>query len=161
MRKVCSACGYKSGDKDIKCPICGGMMLGGTGSEDACDPAEEKEWNGGYHNDFEEGRKTGEYCDPKFEKYVNGAEHYHGTEKTTANKNTSALGDSDASVKAAVIMTIVFSIFFPIVCPLVIIKMTKEREGEAARAARIAAGAMIAITLVTIALYIYASRFFI
>ncbi len=59
MSKICSSCGYKTEEKDLKCPICGGALYRGGGAADPCDPAEEAQWNGGYHNDFEEGRKTG------------------------------------------------------------------------------------------------------
>lgn len=92
----CSSCGYTLQEGDgLKCPICGGIMAPIV-QDKACDKEEEKRWNNGYHNDFEEGRKTGSYCDSNLEKYTNGGEHYHPFENTNKtvviNKTTTQRG---------------------------------------------------------------------
>ena len=150
MKKVCGSCGYKTEEKDMKCPICGGMLFPAGGEGDACDPRAEKQWNGGYHNDFEEGRKTGEYCDPELEKYANGGAHYHGTEKTSANRKTVFSEDVDVSSRVAIIFSILFSIFLPVFGPIVIIRLTKESDSEEGRFARKAAIAVLAITVMVL-----------
>ena len=149
MKKTCRHCGYKTEEKDLKCPICGGPLFFDTGAADSCDPAEEKEWNSGYHNDFEEGRKTGEYCDPRFEKYANGGEHYHGTQKTTFNQKTYTSQEMNLTPKAAVIIALIVSVFIPFVGPLFIIGFTKAQDGEAARAARRAAIMFLILTVIS------------
>ncbi|MBR6702202.1 MAG: hypothetical protein IKI78_03570 [Clostridia bacterium] len=159
MRKVCGNCGYKTGGKDMKCPICGGIMLNDGGFDAACDPSEEREWNGGYHNDFEEGRKTGEYCDPELEKYANGGEHYHGTQKTSASRKTEVFGEGEMPVQTAVILTLVISLFIPVVSPLIILKMIKGRDSDAARAARKAAIVMLILTVAAFALNFFVGYF--
>ena len=151
MKKVCGGCGYKTGEKDMKCPICGGMLFTAGGDDDLCDPRAEAQWNGGYHNDFEEGRKTGEYCDPALEKYANGGAHYHGTERTSANQKTIFSDDTGAPPQAAIIFSIIISIFMPVIGPLIIIKLTKESDSEAARFARRAAIAVLVITVMIFA----------
>ena len=150
MKKYCAHCGYKTEEKDLRCPICGGPLFLGSGSDRACDPREEAEWNSGYHNDFEEGRKTGEYCDPRFEKYTNGGEHYHGTQKTSytaAGNNTQEL---NMTPKGALLMALIVSLFIPVVGPLIIIGITKGRDTEGAAAARKAAIVMFIFSLISL-----------
>lgn len=159
MRKVCGNCGYKTGEKDTKCPICGGFMLNDAGFNASCDPTEEREWNGGYHNDFEEGRKTGEYCDPALEKYANGGEHYHGTQRTSANQKTAVFGEGEMPVRTAVILTVIISLLFPVVCPLIILNLIKGRDSDAARAARKTAIAILVLTVAAFALNFFVSYF--
>lgn len=150
MRKYCAHCGYKTEEKDLKCPICGGPLFPGIGADRACDPREEAEWNSGYHNDFEEGRKTGEYCDPRFEKYANGGEHYHGTQKTTYTANGSgSTPELTMTPKGAVILALIVSLCIPFVGPIIIIAMTKGRVTEGAAAARRAAIAFLILTFVS------------
>ena len=132
MSKICSSCGYKTEEKDLKCPICGGALYRGGGAADPCDPAEEAEWNGGYHNDFEEGRKTGDYCDSELEKLANGGQHYHGTVKTTYSQKTDS---------------------FPLVGPIIAIGLTKSKQSEAAAAARKAAIALLIVTIIVAAVF--------
>ena len=148
MKKTCKNCGYKTEEKDLRCPICGGPLFFDTGAADACDPREERNWNSGYHNDFEEGRKTGEYCDPRFEKYANGGEHYHGTQKTTYSTKTVSGSDLTATPKAAVIITLFVSLFFPIIGPLIVIGFTKSNDSESAAAAKKAAIVFLSLTIV-------------
>lgn len=159
MKKTCRNCGYKTEEKDLKCPICGGPLYFDTGAGEACDPAEEKEWNSGYHNDFEEGRKTGEYCDPRFEKYANGGEHYHGTQKTTFNQKTYTSQTLNVTPKAAVIIALIVSLFIPFVGPIIIIGLTKSQDGEAARAARRAAVMFLILSVVS-AVFTFATGLF-
>lgn len=147
MQKICQNCGYVTEKKDSKCPVCGGP-LGARYETDlsACDPREEAEWNGGYHNDFEEGRKTGEYCDPKFEKYANGGEHYHGTEKETYNEektynkkvtysqktipDTIPRDISELPPAIQVIVSLFIGLSFPVVGPILLMIFTKKAENE-------------------------------
>lgn len=150
MKKICGSCGYKTEEKDLKCPICGGMLFPSGGEEEVCDPRAEREWNGGYHNDFEEGRKTGEYCDPALEKYTNGGEHYHGTERTSSAQQTVFSDDTEIPPQAAIIVSILISIFFPLVGPLIILKLTKGKDSEAAKLARRAAIAVLVISIIVI-----------
>ncbi|MBO4342585.1 MAG: hypothetical protein J5870_05795 [Clostridia bacterium] len=148
MRKICAGCGYKTEEKDLRCPICGGALYRSGGAADPCDTAEEAEWNGGFHNDFTEGRKTGEYCDPELEKLTNGGEHYHGTAKTTYSQQANELPQLKLTPKAAMIITIIAAFIFPFVGPLIALGLTKEKSSEAASAARKAAVVLLILTVV-------------
>lgn len=79
-RKVCSNCGYHSSENDLKCPVCGGHM-GGEAYYTPHNSEVEHELNNGYHNDFEEGNKTGDYCDRDLELNTNGGQHYHNDQQ--------------------------------------------------------------------------------
>lgn len=111
MSWKCNNCGYTISDvkEDIKCPVCSGHMINSPDiDKTACDAENEKEWNGGYHNDFAEGRKTGEYCDPMFEKYVNGGEHYH-------RKNNLKVTSNPIILFISCFICITFPLFGPII----------------------------------------------
>ncbi len=109
--KQCPGCGYKSREADEKrCPMCSALLIE-AGASSACDYKSEKEWNNGYHNDFLEGRKTGEYCDPKFEKAVNGGEHYHN--KTDLSTLSDLIPEKYRNF-IAVFISAIISIGFPV-----------------------------------------------
>ena len=153
MSKICSSCGYKTEEKDLKCPICGGALYRGGGAADPCDSAEEAQWNGGYHNDFEEGRKTGDYCDSELEKLANGGEHYHGSVKTTYSQKTDSRQEEIFTPQMAIIITALASLFFPLVGPIIAIGLTKSKQSEAAAAARKAAIALLIVTIIVAAVF--------
>ena len=154
MKKTCSGCGYKTDEKDRKCPICGGALYYDGGVFSPHNPRAEKEWNGGYHNDFEEGRKTGEYCDPEFEKYANGGEHYHGTPKTTAGGTAKLFDNPDMTPQAARIIAVILSLFLPVAGPFIVLGLAKGSDTEASRAAKKTAFAVLIITFILAVYYI-------
>lgn len=168
MTKQCSNCGYSASDSEIKCPLCGKRLITVYNSFDStCDPVEEKEWNSGYHNDFEEGRKTGEYCDPRFEKYLNGGDHYHGTEKESYNEEVSYNRKTSYSQpprditelppKAQVIIVLLISFFLPIFGPVCIMAASKKDGSinEAGRARILLKTAKICLTVTIIWLIVH------
>lgn len=87
--RTCSKCGCKT--EDLKCPICGGFT--GYEASSLHDEKLEKMFNNGYHDDFREGRKTGEYCDRELEKNINGGDHY------SSNNSQSWRTSPDGTIK--------------------------------------------------------------
>ncbi len=150
MKKTCKSCGYRTEEKDLRCPICGGALYYDLGREKACDTVREKEWNSGFHNDFEEGRKTGEYCDPKLEKYANGGEHYHGTVKTTFSDKSTEIVGPRFTPKGALIATLIVSLIFPVVGPIIVLGYVKNNNSEAAVAARRASIVLMILSLIAV-----------
>lgn len=141
--KVCGKCGYVSHDNDLKCPICGGHFSLTAFSDTACDPQEEKKWNNSYHNDFEEGRKTGEYCDPKLEKYTNRGAHYHGNEEVsynedvTYNEKVSYLNNEIPIAFTHPAIVVMLTLFFRLVYLIALFVITKDKtEDEQVKKAR-------------------------
>lgn len=95
--KHCSQCGYFSdGFKGAICPLCGGLMVRKANDDTACDPKTEKELNGGYHDDFREGRKTGDYCDANIEN-MEGA-HFHNSSFNPAFKYPNLQRDQHGNI---------------------------------------------------------------
>ena len=146
---MCPNCGYVATDREHRCPLCGKRLFSGIKIiNNNCDPAREAEWNDGYHDDFIEGNKTGSYCDDRLEKYLNGGEHYHGTQKESYSLKTT----TDTPVfppKIAVLMVVIFSIFFPVAGPIISImiagKNTSPENEPAAAAAKKTAYIMLAL----------------
>jgi hypothetical protein len=114
VKLTCPSCGYTCYDSGSVCPVCGKRMSSHTSAR-LCDAAVEEEWNGGYHDDFIEGHKTGDYCDRELENSVNGGEHYHKPAQNVSPAFTAPSAKyssaNEASVKAASIVQFVTSMF--------------------------------------------------
>ncbi len=146
IRNECTNCGYKTDSSESVCPICGGSMRISSSHKahaddeannpksfipvfrNGCDEDKEKEWNNGYHDDYTEKRKTGDYCDRELEKNTNGGQHYH-------NKNgTDYPASEEQANKATVIILCIIqgiAIFSPFVgLFLFIMTMFNFKEGK-------------------------------
>lgn len=150
MSKICNGCGYisKHGDPETKCPLCGQrlMIQSETGS---CDREFEQEWNEGYHDDFKEGRKTGEYCDRELEKNINGGEHYHGSQKTTYTDGSFLPFTEDTPISRVIIISLVITVLFPFVGAAIIFFFTKDNKDEPfAKKARAVSVAVIILMII-------------
>ena len=58
--------------------------------------------------------------------------------------------DTEIPPQAAIIVSILISLFFPVVGPLIILKLTKGKDSEAAKLARRAAIAVLVISIIVI-----------
>ena len=166
MKKYCPRCGYISGERDeeSKCPLCGKRFLTGAAipNPESCDRETEKEFNNGYHDDFQEGRKTGEYCDERLEKYVNAGEHYYGTVKESYNKKTvGSAADNPVTEKIGthfVGFSALISLLFPVFGLIVIYSITiNDKENDSYAKAR---KVSLAVTILAAVLYIAANVYF-
>lgn len=142
IRNECTNCGYKTDSRESVCPICGGNMRISSSHKahaedgdnipksilsvfhDGCDEEKEKEWNNGYHDDYSEQHKTGDYCDRELEKNTNGGQHYHNensAESTLSEEQTKkittvilcliqAIGIFSPFIGAFLFITIIFKI---------------------------------------------------